>query len=88
MRRRRSDLIALLLSGMTLCYAQRGTLSVAAPFMIRDLAINTETMGLDAVRLFVVLLLHAGAVGLDCRPLRCAARLRRVGSRCGRSPAR
>jgi ACS family D-galactonate transporter-like MFS transporter len=46
MRRRRSDLIALLLSGMTLCYAQRGTLSVAAPFMMRDLAINTETMGL------------------------------------------
>jgi MFS transporter, ACS family, D-galactonate transporter len=39
-------LVALLLSGMTLCYAQRGTLSVAAPFMIRDLAINTETMGL------------------------------------------
>ena len=31
---------------MTLCYAQRGTLSVAAPFMIRDLNINTETMGL------------------------------------------
>ena len=39
-------LVALLLSGMTFCYAQRGTLSVAAPFMIRDLAINTETMGL------------------------------------------
>jgi MFS family permease len=39
-------LVALLLSGMMLCYAQRGTLSVAAPFMIRDLAINTETMGL------------------------------------------
>jgi MFS family permease len=31
---------------MTFCYAQRGTLSIAAPFMIRDLAINTETMGL------------------------------------------
>jgi MFS transporter, ACS family, D-galactonate transporter len=31
---------------MTFCYAQRGTLSVAAPFMIRDLDINTETMGL------------------------------------------
>ncbi len=31
---------------MTFCYAQRGTLSVAAPFMIRDLGINTETMGL------------------------------------------
>jgi MFS transporter, ACS family, D-galactonate transporter len=42
----RWDLVFLLLSGMTFCYAQRGTLSVAAPFMIRDLAINTETMGL------------------------------------------
>src|SRR5207237_1976556 len=42
----RWGLVALLLSGMTFCYAQRGTLSVAAPFMIRDLAINTETMGL------------------------------------------
>ena len=39
-------LIGLLVSGMTFCYAQRGTLSIAAPFMIRDLAINTETMGL------------------------------------------
>ena len=36
----------LLTSGMTLCYAQRGTLSIAAPFMIRKLGINTETMGL------------------------------------------
>src|SRR4029453_1423972 len=27
-------------------YAQRGTLSIAAPFMIRELGINTETMGL------------------------------------------
>ena len=42
----RWGLVALLISGMTFCYAQRGTLSVAAPFMIRDLAINTETMGL------------------------------------------
>jgi len=42
----RWSLVALLVSGMTFCYAQRGTLSVAAPFMIRDLAINTETMGL------------------------------------------
>jgi MFS transporter, ACS family, D-galactonate transporter len=41
----RWGLVALLTSGMTFCYAQRGTLSVAAPFMIRDLAINTETMG-------------------------------------------
>src|SRR5262245_44127727 len=39
-------LAALLTSGMTFCYAQRGTLSVAAPFMIRELGINTETMGL------------------------------------------
>jgi len=31
---------------MTFCYAQRGTLSVAAPFMMRDLGLNTETMGL------------------------------------------
>jgi MFS transporter, ACS family, D-galactonate transporter len=42
----RWGLVALLLSGMTLCYAQRGTLSIAAPFMMRDLGINTETMGL------------------------------------------
>src|SRR6478672_6827175 len=39
-------LVVLLTSGMTFCYAQRGTLSVAAPFMIHDLGINTETMGL------------------------------------------
>jgi MFS family permease len=39
-------LAALLLTGMTFCYAQRGTLSIAAPFMIRELAIDTETMGL------------------------------------------
>jgi MFS family permease len=39
-------LAGLLVSGMTFCYAQRGTLSVAAPFMIRELEINTETMGL------------------------------------------
>ena len=39
-------LVGLLVSGMTFCYAQRGTLSVAAPFMIRELQINTETMGL------------------------------------------
>jgi MFS family permease len=39
-------LVALLATGMTLCYAQRGTLSVAAPFMIRELGISTETMGL------------------------------------------
>jgi len=39
-------LALLLMTGMTFCYAQRGTLSVAAPFMIHDLGINTETMGL------------------------------------------
>jgi sugar phosphate permease len=39
-------LAGLLTLGMTFCYAQRGTLSVAAPFMIKDLGINTETMGL------------------------------------------
>jgi len=39
-------LVALLTTGMTLCYAQRGTLSIATPVMIRELAINTETMGL------------------------------------------
>ena len=42
----RWSLVALLLTGMTFCYAQRGTLSIAAPFMIRELGINTETMGL------------------------------------------
>jgi MFS transporter, ACS family, D-galactonate transporter len=42
----RWGLVALLLSGMTFCYAQRGTLSVAAPFMMRDLGVNAETMGL------------------------------------------
>jgi ACS family D-galactonate transporter-like MFS transporter len=39
-------LVVMLASGMTLCYAQRGTLSVAAPFMIRELGLTTETMGL------------------------------------------
>ena len=43
---RRWWLAVLLTSGMTLCYAQRGTLSVAAPFMMRDLGIDTETMGM------------------------------------------
>ena len=36
----------LLATGMTLCYAQRGTWSVAAPFIMRELGINTEKMGL------------------------------------------
>lgn len=39
-------LAVLLTSGMTLCYAQRGTLSIAAPFMMREFDIDTETMGL------------------------------------------
>ena len=39
-------LAALLTTGMTLCYAQRGTLSIAAPFMIPELGLTTETMGL------------------------------------------
>ena len=39
-------LAALLSTGMILCYAQRGMLSIAAPSMIRELGINTETMGL------------------------------------------
>ena len=42
----RWGIVALLVSAMTFCYAQRGTLSIAAPFMIRDLSIDTETMGL------------------------------------------
>jgi MFS transporter, ACS family, D-galactonate transporter len=42
----RWGLVLLLTTGMTFCYAQRGTLSIAAPFMIRELGINTETMGL------------------------------------------
>lgn len=39
-------LAVLLTSGMTLCYAQRGTLSIAAPFMMRELGLDTETMGM------------------------------------------
>ena len=42
----RWGLVLLLTTGMIFCYAQRGTLSIAAPFMIRELGINTETMGL------------------------------------------
>jgi MFS family permease len=39
-------LAALLLSGMTLCYAQRGTLSVAVNAIISDFGISQATMGL------------------------------------------
>ena len=42
----RWSLVVLLVTGMTLGYAQRGTLSVAAPFMMRELGIDTEKMGL------------------------------------------
>jgi sugar phosphate permease len=43
---RRWKLVALLLSGMTLCYAQRGTLSVAVRSVKSDFGINNATMGL------------------------------------------
>ncbi len=39
-------IMVLLVTGMTFCYAQRGTLSVAAPFMMKELGINTAVMGL------------------------------------------
>ena len=39
-------LLALLAIGMIFCYAQRGTLSVAAPFMIQQLGISHTIMGL------------------------------------------
>lgn len=42
---RRWWLMALLVTGMIFCYSQRGALSVAAPFMIRDLHISHATMG-------------------------------------------
>ncbi len=38
-------LMALLVSGMVFCYSQRGALSVAAPFMIRDLRLTPSSMG-------------------------------------------
>ena len=38
-------LIGLLVTAMIFCYAQRGTLSVAAPFLIQDLGISRTTMG-------------------------------------------
>jgi len=39
-------LLALLAIGMIFCYAQRGTLSVAAPFMIQELGLSHTIMGL------------------------------------------
>ncbi|HYK92030.1 MAG TPA: MFS transporter [Acidobacteriota bacterium] len=44
--RQRWWLLALLISGMILAYAQRGALSIAAPFMMRDLGLSTGAMGL------------------------------------------
>ncbi len=38
-------LMILLVAGMVFCYAQRGALSVAAPFMIRDLDLSPASMG-------------------------------------------
>jgi ACS family D-galactonate transporter-like MFS transporter len=43
---RRWWLMALLVTGMIFCYAQRGTLSVAAPFMIQELGISPAVMGI------------------------------------------
>jgi ACS family glucarate transporter-like MFS transporter len=39
-------LMALLLVGMIFCYAQRGTLSVAAPFMVKELGLSPAVMGI------------------------------------------
>ena len=39
-------LMVLLVTGMIFCYSQRGALSVAAPFMIRELQIGPSTMGI------------------------------------------
>jgi ACS family D-galactonate transporter-like MFS transporter len=41
----RAWLVGLLVTAMIFCYAQRGTLSVAAPFLIQDLGISRTTMG-------------------------------------------
>jgi MFS transporter, ACS family, D-galactonate transporter len=38
-------IVGLLVTAMIFCYAQRGTLSVAAPFLIQDLGISRTTMG-------------------------------------------
>jgi len=39
-------LMILLITGMIFAYAQRGALSVAAPFMIKDLGLSTASMGI------------------------------------------
>jgi sugar phosphate permease len=42
---RRWTLLAFLATGMFFCYARRGTLSVAAPFMMQDLGLSKAAMG-------------------------------------------
>ena len=39
------SLMALLVAGMIVCYAHRGALSVAAPFMMKDLGLSPAAMG-------------------------------------------
>jgi sugar phosphate permease len=39
-------LLILLITGMICCYAQRGTLSIAAPFMIKELGLSRTVMGI------------------------------------------
>src|SRR5713226_2133793 len=39
-------LMALLVSGMIICYAHRGTLSIAGPFMVREMHLSTQTLGI------------------------------------------
>lgn len=43
---RRWWLLVLLFSAMLICYAHRSALSIAAPFIRRDLNLNPETMGI------------------------------------------
>lgn len=43
--RRRWALLAFLAAGMFFCYAHRGTLPVAAPFLMKELGIGTAAMG-------------------------------------------
>ena len=37
--------MALLIAAMVVCYAHRGALSIAAPFMMRDLGLSASMMG-------------------------------------------
>jgi MFS transporter, ACS family, D-galactonate transporter len=39
-------LVVLLVLAMVVCYAHRGALSIAAPFMMKDLGLPTSTMGI------------------------------------------